>query len=558
MSSGLRLRSIVGWGSVALILALFFMPVQLDETDPGVAVNDVSTFSPPLPASDAASMAHEKTGGLGTTTALTNAPDLSQQLSGAPAGSNADNMLLTKPTPPQGLDAPKAPIPIGTIAAVPQDKLGIVVQAPQAIPADAQTQSPALQQPGLSDVAVASDAALQANADVSVRPQTIRPMALIPDSSRDIVAALTASPEANTASLTLQDRTVEVGAEGDAKPTLPALTVALNAPVEEFVLLDTSRPAPVAIGPSPTGLTFSATGGPATLASPLSAEGAVNPEAALAEQAPQLRQADGTAETTLVVPSQPARSAPVVLQLETPKRPTALTAPATSPTVLALLGSRRAGTGLSPKQPKLKPDIPDLAPAVASSVAKSSTSAKPQGSKMFVTGGRVNLRAAPGVSHEIVGQFSRGTELAAFETVGNWMRVESVKAGARQAGWMSRRYLASTLPARAKAAPKATNLRAKTRSVTKAASAPRANSSRRRDATRAEVRRAEARIIRQSIAKFGGSCTCPYHRDPSGNTCGDRSEWSSPRGYSPICYASDISRRHLTGYLAQRGLSFRQ
>jgi len=119
-------------------------------------------------------------------------------------------------------------------------------------------------------------------------------------------------------------------------------------------------------------------------------------------------------------------------------------------------------------------------------------------------------------------------------------------AGGKQAGWMSSRYLAAAAPAQVspqKAAVKSTGTRkAALRGI----------------ATRAEVKRAEKRIIRQSIAKFGGNCTCPYQRDRGGNLCGERSEWSNPRGYSPICYSSDISRRHLSHYFAKRGKTYRQ
>lgn len=563
MSSGLRLRSIVGWGSVALILALFFMPVNLDER-PGrvvqsVAQNDISTSPQPLPDAGTTSLANDASGGSGPATALTDAPGQSQRVSTAAAGLDANGVPLAKPSSPQGISAPKAPMPMGAIAALPQDKLDIVVSAPRAIPAGAQTQSPALQQPAQGDVGTAAGAALRDNAVASLRPQTSQPTALIPDSSGDIVAALTASPEANVASVPALDGTVDVAAEGGEKPALPALTGVLNAPAEEFAFLNPSKPDPVAVGASPAGLTLTATGGPATLAPPLIAERLVKTETVLSDRAPQLEQADGTAETPLLVPSQPAPVAPAALQIETPELASALAAPAASPTGLALAGSRRVGAGIKPKKPMLDLDIRDLAPAVVSSVGTSSASAQAQGSKMFVTGGRVNLRAAPGVAHAVVGQLSRGAELAAFETVGNWRRVESVKAGAKQTGWMSRRYLANTLPAvRTKAAATAVALRAKPSSAAKTTSSAPARSFPRRVATRAEVRSAESRIIRQSIAKFGGTCTCPYHRDRSGNTCGDSSEWSNPRGYSPICYASDISRRHLAGYFAQRGMAYRR
>ena len=48
-------------------------------------------------------------------------------------------------------------------------------------------------------------------------------------------------------------------------------------------------------------------------------------------------------------------------------------------------------------------------------------------------------------------------------------------------------------------------------------------------------------IINQSLASYPGNCPCPYNSDRAGRSCGRRSAYSRPGGYSPICYATDVT-----------------
>lgn len=59
-------------------------------------------------------------------------------------------------------------------------------------------------------------------------------------------------------------------------------------------------------------------------------------------------------------------------------------------------------------------------------------------------------------------------------------------------------------------------------------------------------------IIRASIADYPGNCPCPYNRDRAGRSCGRRSAWSRPGGYSPKCYAGDVSAAEVKAYRAGR------
>ena len=49
-------------------------------------------------------------------------------------------------------------------------------------------------------------------------------------------------------------------------------------------------------------------------------------------------------------------------------------------------------------------------------------------------------------------------------------------------------------------------------------------------------------LIDQSIARYRGSCPCPYNRTRRGRRCGRRSAYSKPGGYAPLCYRRDVTR----------------
>jgi len=49
------------------------------------------------------------------------------------------------------------------------------------------------------------------------------------------------------------------------------------------------------------------------------------------------------------------------------------------------------------------------------------------------------------------------------------------------------------------------------------------------------------RIIAESIAEYPGPCACPFNQARNGSSCGKRSAWSKPGGYSPICYADEVT-----------------
>ena len=67
--------------------------------------------------------------------------------------------------------------------------------------------------------------------------------------------------------------------------------------------------------------------------------------------------------------------------------------------------------------------------------------------------------------------------------------------------------------------------------------------------TDAEIRQI---LVRQSVARYSGSCACPYNTDRGGRRCGRRSAYSRPGGASPLCYPSDVTDAAVAAYRSRR------
>jgi hypothetical protein len=63
--------------------------------------------------------------------------------------------------------------------------------------------------------------------------------------------------------------------------------------------------------------------------------------------------------------------------------------------------------------------------------------------------------------------------------------------------------------------------------------------------TDAEIKQA---IIAESIARYKGSCPCPYNTDRAGRRCGARSAYTRPGGASPLCYERDVTQKMVDDY----------
>ena len=75
-----------------------------------------------------------------------------------------------------------------------------------------------------------------------------------------------------------------------------------------------------------------------------------------------------------------------------------------------------------------------------------------------------------------------------------------------------------------------------------------ASSSRPSGRTDAQIRQL---LINQSIARYSGSCPCPYNTDRGGRRCGGRSAYSRPGGASPLCYPRDVGDGAVEAYRAR-------
>lgn len=70
----------------------------------------------------------------------------------------------------------------------------------------------------------------------------------------------------------------------------------------------------------------------------------------------------------------------------------------------------------------------------------------------------------------------------------------------------------------------------------------------------AQDRRAVVRqVIAESQAAYPGNCPCPENRDARGSRCGKRSAWSRAGGYSPICYANEVTDAIVARWVRQHG-----
>lgn len=49
------------------------------------------------------------------------------------------------------------------------------------------------------------------------------------------------------------------------------------------------------------------------------------------------------------------------------------------------------------------------------------------------------------------------------------------------------------------------------------------------------------KVIKESIDSYPGNCPCPYNYDRAGRRCGGRSAYNRAGGYSPKCFASDVT-----------------
>lgn len=149
--------------------------------------------------------------------------------------------------------------------------------------------------------------------------------------------------------------------------------------------------------------------------------------------------------------------------------------------------------------------------------------AEPQ--QMFVTASRLNVRRAPGTEHKIIAALDRNAAVMVTKRAGEWRYV----TGIRNPGWVHGDYLTTLEPA-----------------IRERASVRQPLVSGPSDSEIAQI------LIQQSIARYSGSCPCPYNTDRGGRRCGGRSAYSRPGGASPLCFAHDITPQMIARFRANQ------
>jgi hypothetical protein len=118
---------------------------------------------------------------------------------------------------------------------------------------------------------------------------------------------------------------------------------------------------------------------------------------------------------------------------------------------------------------------------------------------------QANVLPAPATRARPRGRIARGKKVRITNQTAGWFEVEEAEAGLR--GWVQAKMLSAAPPA-------APNL---------------------------SDQKLRQMVIDQSIAEYPGSCPCPYNTDRAGRSCGRRSAYNRPGGYSPKCYPRDVS-----------------
>lgn len=147
---------------------------------------------------------------------------------------------------------------------------------------------------------------------------------------------------------------------------------------------------------------------------------------------------------------------------------------------------------------------------------------------VFVSGNRVALRGGPGTNHPVLDRYDKGRPVVLLEQRAKWSRVRD-NLTARE-GWIANFLIEDDQP------PQKARV---------ASTQPKRKASKAAGVSNAEIAK---RIISQSIARYPGSCPCPYNVDRGGRRCGKRSAYSRPGGYAPICYPGDVTKQMISAF----------
>lgn len=144
----------------------------------------------------------------------------------------------------------------------------------------------------------------------------------------------------------------------------------------------------------------------------------------------------------------------------------------------------------------------------------------------YIIGKRVALRSRASSDGGIIDRFDVGRKVELIEVRNNWSRVRDNLT--LKEGWIASRFLKDRKP------------------ETKPDEPPKQKPTSIPPALAPSV--IIQRIITESVASYPGSCACPYSTDRRGRRCGNRSAYSKPGGYAPICFAQDVTKSMIEAY----------
>lgn len=192
-------------------------------------------------------------------------------------------------------------------------------------------------------------------------------------------------------------------------------------------------------------------------------------------------------------------------------------------TLKSPISSQSARASLPQSKPEITP-VPSSSATTRQPEPASRSTPKPR--VKFVRGNSVALRQSPAQKGSILDRFDSGRQVAVLDEEGQWSRVRDNLT--QREGWIASRFLSEDEPTVEQKKPKIEET---------ATVAPKISPS-----------IIIQRLLAESIANYPGTCACPYSTDRRGRKCGNRSAYSKPGGYSPICFAGDVTKSMIEAY----------
>lgn len=144
----------------------------------------------------------------------------------------------------------------------------------------------------------------------------------------------------------------------------------------------------------------------------------------------------------------------------------------------------------------------------------------------FISGNRIALRDAPNAKAGIKDRLDAGKQVSLLGQDGQWSLIRDRLT--QKEGWIASRFLADKRPQKERTVKPPEPTVKSPPSVSPSIIIQ--------------------RIIAESIASYPGTCACPYSTDRGGRRCGNRSAYSKPGGYAPICFAGDVTKSMIAAF----------